>query len=124
MLTTGMDCRAACTTGTKVALFLHQKYSLHAAKLSSVELADSIVDHQDLLFSAAMFVVLPSPILAGGATVTAGWVYVAFRALYPFLAVNKGIGAAGAKPPILIATVPAYGALVAMASPVIRAVFF
>jgi hypothetical protein len=61
---------------------------------------------------------------AGGATVTAGWVYVAFRALYPFMAVNKGIGTSGAKAPILIATVPAYGALVAMASPVIRAVFF
>ena len=62
--------------------------------------------------------------LAGGATVTAGWVYVAFRALYPFVAVNKGVTTAGAKPLILIATVPAYGALFALASPVIRAVFF
>jgi hypothetical protein len=61
---------------------------------------------------------------AGGATATAGWVYVAFRALYPVMAVHKGIGVAGAKAPILIATVPAYGALFAMASPVIRAVFF
>jgi hypothetical protein len=51
-------------------------------------------------------------------------VYVAFRALYPFVALHKGIGVAGAQPPILIATVPAYGALVAMASPVIRAAFF
>jgi hypothetical protein len=62
--------------------------------------------------------------IAGGATATAGWVYVALCAFYPIMAVNNGIGAAGSQPPILVATVLAYGALVAIASPVIRAVLF
>ncbi|KAF6263333.1 hypothetical protein COO60DRAFT_1490546 [Scenedesmus sp. NREL 46B-D3] len=61
--------------------------------------------------------------LTGGATATAGWVYVACRALYPVVAANNGIGSGGAKTPIFFVTVPSYGALVAMASPVIRALF-
>lgn len=63
-----------------------------------------------------------SVVLTNGATVTAGWVYVAFRALYPFLAIfQRGVGAEGARTPILLATVPAYIALGWMAYAAIKA---
>lgn len=63
-----------------------------------------------------------SMILTNGATLYAGWAYVAFRALYPFVAVLKrGVGAEGARAPILVATVPAYIALMVMATAAIRA---
>lgn len=65
-----------------------------------------------------------SMILTDGATETAGWVYVAARALYPFMAVNKGIGTIGAKAPILVATVPAYIALIVIATPVVKSLFW
>jgi hypothetical protein len=43
--------------------------------------------------------------------VNMGWIYVASRALYVFVAPNGGIGKTGAKTKILISTVPAYLAL-------------
>lgn len=63
-----------------------------------------------------------SMILTDGSTLTAGWVYVAFRALYPFVAIFKrGVGAEGARAPILAVTVPAYIALIIMGTAAIRA---
>lgn len=64
-----------------------------------------------------------SMVITNGATVKAGWLYVAARALYPVMAVNKGIGTVGAKAPILIATVPGYVALGMMTTPAIKALF-
>ncbi|KAF8066373.1 hypothetical protein HT031_002697 [Scenedesmus sp. PABB004] len=60
--------------------------------------------------------------ITGGATITAGWVYVAARAAYPFAAAWGGVNSGGAAPPILVATVPAYLALGVIAAPVLRAV--
>lgn len=37
-----------------------------------------------------------------------GWTYVAFRAVYPLIAGHGGIGRSGARPLVLLATVPAY----------------
>lgn len=64
-----------------------------------------------------------SMILTNGATVTAGWAYVVARAFYPFAAIYmRGVAGDGARPPILLATVPAYIALGFLAIPTIRAV--
>lgn len=63
-----------------------------------------------------------SMVLTSGGTLTAGWVYVGFRALYPLVAIfQRGVGAEGARTPILVATVPAYIALGVMAQAAIKA---
>lgn len=64
-----------------------------------------------------------SMIVTNGATEKWGWVYVAARAVYPFMAVNKGIGTMGAKAPIMLATVPGYVALVSCAIPIVKTLF-
>lgn len=65
-----------------------------------------------------------SMIATGGQTVTWGWVYVAFRALYPPLAVSGGLSAkVGPKPLILVATAPAYVALIALLVACVRELF-
>lgn len=61
-----------------------------------------------------------SMIISNGATLMWGWVYVAARALYPVMAVHKGIGTVGAKGPIMLATVPAYVALVSCSIPIVK----
>lgn len=65
-----------------------------------------------------------SMIATGGQTTTWGWVYVAFRALYPPLAVSGGLSAkVGPKPLILVATAPAYVALIALLVACVRELF-
>jgi len=65
-----------------------------------------------------------SMIVTSGATAKWGWVYVAARAFYPFMAVTgKGIGTMGAKAPILLATVPGYVALVSCGVPIVKTLF-
>jgi hypothetical protein len=65
-----------------------------------------------------------SMIATGGQTVTWGWVYVLFRALYPPLALSGGLSAKlGPKYIILWATAPAYVALIALLLSCIRELF-
>lgn len=45
------------------------------------------------------------------AVISYGWIYVAMRAIYPFLALAKGITKEGAQPIIFMSTVPAYAVL-------------
>ncbi len=56
-----------------------------------------------------------SMFLSNGETINYGWIYVFSRALYPFVALNGGIGRVGAKAPILLSTVPQYIVLIALA---------
>ncbi|KAJ3402890.1 hypothetical protein HDV05_008192 [Chytridiales sp. JEL 0842] len=47
--------------------------------------------------------------LRGGQDIWVGWIFVASRVIYPFLAVwGKGVTAAGPQPVILLTTVPGY----------------
>lgn len=56
-----------------------------------------------------------SMILTNGYTLAVGWLYVAFRVLYPFVAVfGHGVGVEGARPPIRFVTLPAYMCLIIM----------
>jgi hypothetical protein len=55
-------------------------------------------------------------LLTGNKHLNLGWVYVASRTLYPFIAVNGGIvPSVGATPRILIATIPGYYAIFCLA---------
>jgi MAPEG family len=61
-------------------------------------------------------------VATGGGTLALGWAYVGLRALYIVLAANGGLCAGGARPKILLATVPAYGVLTALMVRLLRAV--